>query len=57
MIPGNLSSTPAYDVVMPTTGNTIYYCLLDEKGNATKVRGQIIVSAIPQALKVPGVSG
>lgn len=57
MIPGNLSSNPAYDVVMPTTGKTIYYCLLDAKGNATKVRGQIVVSAIPQALNVPGVSG
>jgi hypothetical protein len=57
MIPGNLSSKPAYDVVMPATGNTIYYCLLDAKGNATKVHGQIIVSAVPQALNVPGVSG
>jgi len=57
MIPANLSSTPAYDVVMPATGNTIYYCLLDANGKPTQVRGQIIVSAIPQALTVPGVRG
>jgi len=57
MIPANLSSQPAYDVVMPTKGNVIYYCLLDANGNATKTCGQIIVSAIPQALKVPGVRG
>ena len=57
MIPANLPSTPAYDVVMPATGNTIYYCLIDAKGNPTKVRGQIVVSAIPQALNVPGVRG
>lgn len=57
MIPGNLSSTPAYDVVMPTTGNVIYYCLIDASGKPTKVCGQIIVSAIPTALKVPGVRG
>jgi hypothetical protein len=57
MIPANLPSTPAYDVVMPATGNTIYYCLIDANGNPTKVRGQIVVSAIPQALNVPGVRG
>lgn len=57
MIPKNRSSTPAYDVVMPATGNTIYYCLLDQNGNPTKVRGQIIVSAIPAALSVPKVGG
>ena len=53
MIPGKQSSTPAYNVVMPANG-TIFYCLIDAKGNATKVCGQIIVSAIPTALNVPG---
>jgi len=52
MIPKNRSSTPAYDVVMPATGNTIYYCLLDQNGNPTKVRGQIIVSPMPSALNL-----
>ena len=56
MIPGKLSSTPAYDVVMPTNG-VIYYCLIDASGKPTKVCGQIIVTAIPQALNVPGVRG
>jgi hypothetical protein len=55
MIPGNLSSTPAYNVVMPAQGNVVYYCLLDKNGKATKVCGQIIVSAIPQALSVPKI--
>jgi hypothetical protein len=55
MIPGNLSSTPAYNAVMPAAGNIVYYCLLDANGNATKVCGQIIVSAIPQALSVPSI--
>jgi len=55
MIPGNLSSQPAYNAVMPATGNVVYYCLIDAKGNATKVRGQIIVSPIPQALNVPSI--
>jgi len=57
LIPGHLSSTPAFDVVMPASGNTIYYCLLDANGNPTKVQGQIIVAAIPPALVVPGVRG
>ena len=43
MIPGQLSSTPAYSVVMPA------------KGNPTKVCGQIIVTAMPQALNVPSI--
>ena len=51
MIPGNLSSQPAYNVVMPAIGNVVYYCLIDGEGNLTKVRGQIVVSAIPQALE------
>jgi len=55
MIPGNRSSTPAYNAVMPAIGNVVYYCLIDAKGNATKVRGQIIVSPIPQALNVPSI--
>ncbi len=55
MIPGKLSSSPAYNVVMPKKGNVVYYCLLDANGNPTKVCGQIIVSAIPQALNVPGI--
>ena len=55
MIPGNLSSQPAYNAVMPAIGNVVYYCLIDAKGNATKVRGQIIVSPIPQALNVPSI--
>lgn len=55
MIPGKLSSKPAYNVVMPATGNVVYYCLIDAKGNATKMCGQIIVSAIPQALNVPSI--
>ena len=55
LIPGNLSSTPAYNVLMPKTGNVIYYCLKDANGNATKVCGQIIVSAIPKALNVPKI--
>jgi len=54
MIPGNLSSTPAYNVVMPANGVT-YYCLIDAKGNPTKVRGQINVTAMPTALNVPKV--
>src|SRR3954466_168885 len=56
-IPGNLSSTPAYDVVMPTSGSIIYYCLKDANGNPTQVRGQILVTAIPAALNVPTVRG
>ena len=55
MIPGNLSSSPAYNVVMPATGSVVHYCLIDANGNPTKVRGQIIVSAIPTALNVPGI--
>ena len=55
MIPGQLSSTPAYSVVMPAKGNVVYYCLLDAKGNPTKVCGQIIVTAMPQALNVPSI--
>jgi hypothetical protein len=57
MIPANLSSSPAYNVVMPASGSIVHYCLIDANGNPTKVRGQIIVSAIPQALKVPSVGG
>lgn len=57
MIPANRSSTPAYDVVLPTSGNTIYYCLLDKNGKATKVRGQIIVSAMPSALNLSSTGG
>jgi hypothetical protein len=57
MIPANRSSTPAYNVFMPASGNVIYYCLLDATGNPTKVRGQINVTAMPTALNVPGVSG
>jgi len=57
MVPPNRSSTPAYNVVMPKTGNVIFYCLIDAKGNPTKVRGQIIVSAIPPTLNVPSIGG
>src|ERR1041384_5585732 len=57
IIPANLSSSPAYNVVMPASGSVIYYCLLDASGNPTKVRGQILVSAIPQALNVPKLGG
>ena len=56
MIPANRSSTPAYNVVMPSPpGNTIYYCLLDATGAPTKAVGQMIVSAIPAALSVPSI--
>ena len=51
-IPANRSSTPVYDVVMPTSGDTIYYCLKN-----TNVRGTIVVSAMPTALNVPKISG
>jgi hypothetical protein len=57
MIPGHLSSTPAYNVFMPANGNVTYYCLLDAKGNPTKVCGQIIVTAMTTALNVPPVKG
>jgi hypothetical protein len=58
MIPANRPSTPAYDVVLPAPpGNTIYYCLLDQNGKPTRVRGQIIVSAMPSAVNVPPVRG
>lgn len=53
LIPGHRSSRPAYDVVMPTTGSIIYYCLKDANGNATKVRGQINVTAMTTAVNVP----
>jgi len=46
MIPKNRSSL-AYNVVMPASGNIIYYCLIDANGKATNVRGQIIVSRMP----------
>ena len=55
MVRANRSSTPAYTVVMPQAGNVIFYCLIDANGNPTKVRGQIIVSAIPAALNVPSI--
>jgi len=55
MIPGNLSSTPAYNVFMPASGNVTYYCLLDAKGNPTKVYGQIIVTAMTTALNAPTI--
>lgn len=55
MVPPNLSSSPAYNVVMPLPGNIVHYCLIDANGNATKVRGQIIVSPIPKALNVPSI--
>jgi hypothetical protein len=54
MIPGKRSSKPAYDVVLPASGVT-YYCLIDAKGNPTKVRGRINVTAMPAALNVPGI--
>lgn len=57
LTPTNRSSTPAFNVVMPASGNIIYYCLLDANGNPTQVRGQIIVSPIPQALNVPSIGG
>jgi hypothetical protein len=56
MIPGNRSSTPAYNVFMPANGATTYYCLIDANGNPTKVRGQINVTAMPTALNVPGIA-
>ena len=55
MIPGKRSSRPAYNVILPANG-VIYYCLLDAKGNPTKVHGQINVTAMPAALTIPGVS-
>jgi hypothetical protein len=55
MVRPKRSSSPAYDVVMPQTGNVIFYCLIDANGNPTQVRGQIIVSAIPAALNVPSI--
>lgn len=53
-IPARMSSQPLYDVAMPTwltpsDGNVIYYCCLKNPN----VRGQIVVSAIPQAVNVP----
>ena len=57
MVPPNRSSSPAYNVVMPKIGNVIFYCLIDAKGNPTKVRGQIIVAAIPRTLNVPSIGG
>ena len=42
-IPPNRSSSPAYDVNMPASGNTIYYCC---KHNP-QIRGTIIVTPIP----------
>src|SRR3954465_3271396 len=56
MIPASRSSPVAYNVVMPTAGNVIFYCLVDATGPATTVRGQIIVSAIPQPRPVTPVS-
>jgi len=55
MIPANRSSPVAYNVVMPKAGSVIFYCLIDANGKAIGVRGQIIVSAIPQALNVSSV--
>jgi hypothetical protein len=43
-IPPNRSSRPSYDVNMPATGNTIYYCC---KLNP-QMRGTITVTPIPQ---------
>jgi hypothetical protein len=54
MIPANLSSSPAYNVAMPASGSTVHYCLIDANGNPTKVRGQIIVSAMPSAVNLSG---
>ena len=56
MIPKNRSSL-GYNVVMPTTGNVIFYCLIDRKGNPTKARGQIIVSKMPQAVNLSPTGG
>jgi hypothetical protein len=52
-IPAGMSSSPLYDVVMPTwiqpPGNVIYYCCRKNPN----VRGTIVVSSIPTALNVP----
>ena len=54
MIPKNRSSI-GYGVVMPTTGNVVFYCLIDANGQATKARGQIVVSKMPPAVNLsPG---
>jgi len=55
MIPASRSSPVAYNVVMPKAGKVIFYCLVDANGKTTNVRGQIIVSDVPQALNVPSV--
>ncbi len=39
-IPAGMSSSPLYDVVMPASGNIIYYCLKEYP----QVRGTIVVS-------------
>lgn len=47
-IPAGMSSRPLYDVVVPASGNVIYYCLKEYPN----VRGTIVVSPMPAALNL-----